>query len=218
MRCRSSLHAQRPFESAFPSFGSVPAGTDRPGNRRIRALRLTAASPTLCLLLLSACTTIGPTAQVLPGPGKTFEQFTADQTACTAYTDAQIKPLADQNSEQQIGALALGTVLGAGLGADLGGAIGGGHGAGIGAAAGAIGGTAIGAGAAGASDPVQRLQIMYDNDYTACMVAHGNRLPAPVVPQTVVVAPPTVVVQPAPYYVQPAPYVVQPVAPVGAAP
>ncbi|MBB3174019.1 outer membrane lipoprotein SlyB [Endobacter medicaginis] len=164
----------------------------------------------MCLLLLCGCTTIGPTAQILPGPGKTFEQFTADQTACTTYTDAQIKPLADQNSRQQLGALALGTVLGAGLGAGLGGAIGGGHGAGIGAAAGALGGTAIGADATGSSDPVQRLQVMYDNDYTACMVARGNRLPAPVVQQTVVVAPPAVMVQPAPYVVQPAPYVVQP--------
>jgi outer membrane lipoprotein SlyB len=187
-----------------------------PGSSRTdAALRLI---PIGALTILTACTTIGPTAQVLPGPGKTFEQFTADQQACTAYTDAQIRPLADENSKQQLGALALGTLLGAGLGAGLGGAIGGGHGAGIGAAAGAIGGTAVGAGTAGASDPVQRLQLMYDNTYVACMVARGHRPPAVIVPQTVVVAPPAVVVQPAPYVVQPAPYVVQPAAPAGATP
>lgn len=173
----------------------------------------------LASALLAGCTTIGPTAQVLPGPGKTFDQFTADQQVCTTYTDAQIKPLADENSRQQLGALAIGTLLGAGLGAGLGGAIGGGQGAGIGAAAGAISGTALGAGAASSDDPVQRLQVIYNNDYVACMITRGNRLPAPVVPATIVVAaPPAVVVQPAPYVVQPAPYAVQPTAPAGTTP
>lgn len=158
-----------------------------------------------CLsLALTSCTEIGPTVQVLPGLNKPFEVFQADQKTCMAYTDAQVQPYANRASEAQLGTLAVGTVLGAGLGA----AIGGGRGAGIGAAAGAIGGTAVGAGQA--SNSVERIQIMYNNAYAACMVAHGNALPAPVVPQTVIVSPPAVLIQPAPYYVQPAPYMVQP--------
>lgn len=155
-------------------------------------------------LALASCTEIGPTVQILPGPNKPFETFQADQKTCMAYTDAQGQPYANRSSEAQLGTLAIGTALGAGLGA----AIGGGRGAGIGAAVGAIGGTAVGTGQA--SNSVERIQIMYNNDYASCMVAHGNALPAPVVPQTVIVTPPAVLIQPAPYYVQPAPYMVQP--------
>ena len=190
-----------------------------PGPSPAGVTRLPIALAGSLALSLSGCTEIAPTAQILPGPGKTFEQFTADQQACESSTDVQMKPYADRSTERQLGALALGTVLGAGLGA----AIGGGNGAGIGAAAGAIGGTAVGADQ-GSSD-IQRLQLMYDNYYTACMVTRGNRPPAPVVSQTVVVAPPAVVVQPAPYVVQPVPvvtqpqpYAVQPAAPATASP
>ncbi|MGI4795897.1 MAG: hypothetical protein ACRYG8_17890 [Janthinobacterium lividum] len=158
----------------------------------------------ICAMLAAGCTEIGPTVQVLPGAKKTFDEFASDQKACMAYTDAQVQPIANRSSEAQLGTLAIGTVLGAGLGA----AVGGGRGAGIGAATGAIGGTAIGAGQASGS--LDRIQILYDNDFAACMVANGNLLPAPVMPQTIVMAPPAVVMQPAPYYVQPAPYVMQP--------
>ena len=144
--------------------------------------------------LLSACayTPDGPSVQVLPGKGKTFEAFQADQVRCTSASAQSVKGEADRANNIGIGSALVGTVLGAGLG----GAIGGGGGAGIGAAGGAVAGTAIGGGNAGGTQ--YGIQRQYDNTYEACMVAQGN-----VLPQVTYVQPQPYIVQPAPYYVQP---------------
>lgn len=152
--------------------------------------------------LLAACAQpIGPTVQVLPPPGKPYAAFQADQRECSLDAGAQIRPMVDAAAKAELGSAAIGTVLGAGLGA----AAGRGRGAGIGAAGGAIAGAAIG------NDryaPAQdRIQMLYDNTYGSCMVAHGDLLPAAVPTQVVVVptAPTIVVQQPATYVVAPAP-------------
>lgn len=147
-------------------------------------------------MLLQGCVAppSGPMVQIIPGPGKPFEQFAQDQAICQQYASQQTAGQADAANQRAVGGAVLGTVLGAGLGA----AIGGGRGAGIGAASGAIVGT--GAGANGSAYAAGGIQQQYDNAYSSCMVSKGNRLPAP----------DPVYVQPAPYYVQPAPYVVQP--------
>lgn len=144
--------------------------------------------------LLSACayTPDGPSVQVLPGKGKTFEAFQADQARCTYASAQSVKGEANRANNFGIGSAVVGTVLGAGLGA----AVGGGAGAGIGAAGGAIGGTAIGGGSAGGTQ--YGIQRQYDNTYEACMIAQGN-----VLPQITYVQPQPYIVQPAPVYVQP---------------
>jgi hypothetical protein len=124
-------------------------------------------------LLLSGCaqTPLGPTVQVMPGPGKSFEAFTYDQAACKQYATDSVAGQAQNANTRAVGAAALTTVLGAGLGA----AIGGGHGAGIGAASGALGGTAIGAGMS--SGDQGGIQLQYDNAFAQCMYSKGNMVP-----------------------------------------
>jgi uncharacterized protein YcfJ len=124
------------------------------------------------IIALAGCTTLGPTAAVMPGPHKTFEAFQADQAECTQYSDHLLAGAADTYNKSQIGTMVVGTVLGAGLG----GAIGGGHGAGIGAASGAIAGTAVAG--VDSNRELGTLQRRYDIAYSQCMYAKGNRVPA----------------------------------------
>jgi hypothetical protein len=125
------------------------------------------------MLLLASCaqTPLGPTVQVMPGPGKPFDVFAADQAGCRQFAEASVAGQAQNANNRAVGAAALTTVLGAGLGA----AIGGGRGAAIGAASGAVGGTAIGAN----NSSVDQLSIQgqYDNAFAQCMFAKGNLVP-----------------------------------------
>jgi hypothetical protein len=127
------------------------------------------------LLLLQGCamTPSNPTVAVLPGAGKSFDAFAADQAVCKQYASAQVAGQAQQANNLGVGTAVLGTVLGAGLGA----AIGGGNGAGIGAAAGALGGTSVGA--AGTANAQLGIQQQYDIAYEQCMYAKGNQVPGP---------------------------------------
>jgi hypothetical protein len=124
-------------------------------------------------LLVSGCaqTPMGPTVQVMPGPGKSFEAFTYDQAGCKQFAESTVAGQAQNANTRAVGAAALTTVLGAGLGA----AIGGGRGAGIGAASGALGGTAIGAGMS--SGEQGSIQQQYDNAFAQCMYSKGNMVP-----------------------------------------
>ncbi len=145
------------------------------------------------MLLLSACaqTPLGPTVQVIPGQGKSFEAFQIDQSGCMQYASQMVAGQAERANTYGVGAAVLGTALGAGLGA----AAGGGYGAGVGAASGAALGTGLGA--AGSASAQAGIQGQYDNAYVGCMTAKGNQYNPPQ----------PIVVQPAPYVVQPAPYV-----------
>ena len=124
-------------------------------------------------LLLSGCaqTPMGPTVQVMPGPGKSFDAFQFDQAGCRQFAEQSVAGQAQNANNRAVGAAALTTVLGAGLGA----AIGGGRGAAIGAGAGALGGTGIGA--AGSSNQQLSIQQQYDNAFAQCMFAKGNMVP-----------------------------------------
>src|SRR3954451_2615629 len=125
------------------------------------------------LLVLGACTTqpLGPTAAVMPAPGKPFGVFQEDQALCKQFADQQVAGGAQQANNMQVGTAVVGTLLGAGLGA----AVGGGRGAAIGAGAGAVGGTAVGAGPSGRAQ--YDLQHRYDLAYTQCMFSRGNQIP-----------------------------------------
>jgi YMGG-like Gly-zipper len=123
-------------------------------------------------LAVSSCVgPMGPTIPVMPGPGKSFNAFNADQAICQQYANSQTAPMAQAANNQALGTALLTTALGAGLGA----AVGGGRGAAIGAASGAVVGTSIGASNAQMSG--MSLQQQYDIFYAQCMYAKGNRVP-----------------------------------------
>ena len=126
---------------------------------------------------LAACTVMptGPTVMALPGTGKTFDEFRADDFNCRQYAFGQVGGVSanDAATTSAVGSAALGTAVGAAAGA----AFGGGRGAAIGAGAGLLTGGAIGTGAAqGSAYDVQR---RYDYAYVQCMYAQGERVPMP---------------------------------------
>ena len=121
--------------------------------------------PALLLLLLSACATVprGPSVAVMPGPGKSFEQFRADDATCRAYADQSNADVNKAGADNVMTGAAVGTLVGAAAGALMGGHHGGENGAG----AGLLMGTAVGSGNAGG---VQRdMQRRYDTSYEQCM-------------------------------------------------
>lgn len=109
----------------------------------------------------------------LPGTGKTFDQFRADDYACRQYAFEQIGGRSAAQSAQDAGVrtAALGTVLGAAVGA----AANGSRGAATGAGAGLVMGSIAGTGAAETS--AYGVQRRYDYAYLQCMYAKGNRVP-----------------------------------------
>ena len=127
--------------------------------------------------LLSACavTPTGPSVMALPGTGKTFDQFRADDANCRQFAFQQVGGVTSNQAATGagVGSAVIGTALGAAAGA----AFGGSHGAAIGAGAGLLTGSAVGMGSAqGSAWEVQR---RYDYAYLQCMYATGNRIPAP---------------------------------------
>lgn len=133
----------------------------------------------LALLALGGCATLptGPSVMVLPGSGKSFEQFQTDDVVCRQWAGQQIgmsaQQIADQNTAT--GAVA-GTLIGAGLGAAIGAATGSaGVGAAIGAGSGLLFGTASGASAGQAYG--WEAQRRYDIAYQQCMYSKGNQIP-----------------------------------------
>jgi hypothetical protein len=119
---------------------------------------------------------MGPTVQVMPGPGKSFDTFQADQAGCKNYAASQVSGQAEAANQQAVGTAVLGTALGAGLGAAIGGATGNvGGGAAIGAATGAGAGTLYGANtSAGAQYSIQQ---QYNNAFAQCMYSKGELVP-----------------------------------------
>jgi hypothetical protein len=133
----------------------------------------------LALLTVAGCATIprGPSVMALPGPGKTFEQFQADDAICRQWAAQQIglSPQETINQNTAAGAVA-GTAIGAGLGAAIGAASGhAGAGAAIGAGSGLLVGTATGANTGQFYG--WEAQRRYDIAYTQCMYAKGNDIP-----------------------------------------
>ena len=134
------------------------------------------AKHTLLLLPLAlvACSSMpsGPNVMVLPGSGKTLEQFQADDFFCRQYASMQIGTNANEVSVNSgVKTAALGTALGAASGA----MIDGGHGAAVGAGVGLLLGGVTGASAGSATG--YEAQIRYDNAYQQCMYAKGNSIP-----------------------------------------
>ncbi len=139
-------------------------------NEMRRALRY---SPVIALAL-AACATVpsGPSMLVLPGTGKNFDQFRADDMDCRGYASSQIGATPQQAAEDSgVRSAALGTALGAVAGAAIGGHQGAAVGAGTGLVVGSVAGTGV------ASQSAYSLQQRYDFGYEQCMYAKGHKVP-----------------------------------------
>ena len=127
------------------------------------------------VFLLAACVSApeGPSVMVLPGSGKSFDQFRADDYECRQFARAQIGGSNAQQAATESGvkSAAVGAAVGATAGALLGGHRGAGTGAGAGLAVGALAGTGAAQGSA------RTLQQRYDAGYVQCMYAKGHRVP-----------------------------------------
>jgi len=129
------------------------------------------------LTFLGACSVMpqGPSVTALPGTGKTFDQFRADDNSCRQYAYQQVGGVSSNQAAtaSALGSAAVGTALGAAAGA----AFNGSHGAAVGAGAGLLAGSVFGANAAQGS--AYEVQQRYDNAYVQCMYASGERVPVP---------------------------------------
>lgn len=126
------------------------------------------------VLILAGCASVPtePDVMVLPGTGKTFDEFRADDYYCRDYAFQQIGGgRAQAANTAAVGNAAVGTAVGALAGA----AIGGHRSAGVGAGMGLIVGSASGAEAS--QRAVVGSQRHYDRAYVQCMYARGHRVP-----------------------------------------
>jgi len=124
---------------------------------------------------LGACVSIpsGPSVMVLPGTGKSFDQFRADDYDCRQFASYEVggKDANQAAAESVAKSAALGTAVGAAAGAAIGGEGGAGAGARAGMAMGALAGTGAGEASAGS------LQRRYDYAFIQCMYAKGHKVP-----------------------------------------
>lgn len=127
------------------------------------------------LLLLSGCASMptGPSVLVLPGTGKSFDQFRADDAICRQYAFELVGGAAPRQSanDSMARSAVTGTIVGAAAGAAIGGNQGAGVGAGTGLLVGSMAGTSAGEAAGYGS------QQRYDNAFIQCMYAKGHRVP-----------------------------------------
>jgi len=127
------------------------------------------------LMVLGGCVSVpnGPSMMSLPGSGKSFDQFRADDYDCRQYASAQAGGTTANQAAVDSGvrSAAVGTAVGAAAGALMDGS----HGAGVGAGIGLLTGALAGSGAANASS--YSLQQRYDIGYTQCMYAKGHKVP-----------------------------------------
>jgi hypothetical protein len=126
--------------------------------------------------LFAGCATpppSGPSVMVLPGSGKSFDQFRFDDNECRQYSSQQIggTTVADAQTSSAVKSAAIGTAVGAAAGGLMGGNSGAGVGAGIGLLGGALAGTSESQGSG------YTLQQRYDHAYQQCMYAKGHQIP-----------------------------------------
>ena len=128
------------------------------------------------LVLLAGCasTPSGPNVMVLPGSGKSFDQFRFDDHECRQYAHLQSGGNAPDQAGVDAGVKS--AAVGAAVGAVAGAAIGrSGHAMAAGAGIGTAGGALAGAGAAAHTG--RTVQQRYDMGYQQCMYAKGHKIP-----------------------------------------
>jgi len=134
--------------------------------------KLSLLLPLSALVVLGGCVTVptGPAVRVMPGTGKSWDQFQADDASCRQYAYNSIggpsagQPGQDSAARDAAVASAIGAVSGQA-----------GPGAAIGAGTGLLFGSAAGANTAGYSS--YQLQRNYDTSYLQCMYSRGNQVP-----------------------------------------
>ncbi|HEX7641367.1 MAG TPA: YMGG-like glycine zipper-containing protein [Burkholderiaceae bacterium] len=126
-------------------------------------------------LLLGACasTPTGPNIAVMPGAGKSFEQFNVDDAVCRQYAAGRLGGAVQSANDKAVQNAAIGTAIGALAGAAIGGDR---QGAAVGAGTGLIVGSAGGVTASQYGS--YGAQRSYDISYAQCMYARGNNVPA----------------------------------------
>lgn len=127
------------------------------------------------VVVLGGCVSMptGPSMLVLPGTGKSFDEFRSDDVDCRYYAQESIGGRSAEQAAAQSGARS--AVVGTAIGAAVGAAVDGGRGAAVGAGSGLLIGSAAGAGAAEVSG--YEAQRRYDHAYLQCMYASGHRVP-----------------------------------------
>jgi len=127
------------------------------------------------LVLLAGCASVpsAPSVMALPGSGRSFDEFRADDMRCRDYAYQQIGGAA--RAQAADAAAVQNAAVGTAVGAVAGAAIGGRSGAGVGAGMGLVVGSATGAETARGA--VYGGQRRYDQAYVQCMYAHGHRVP-----------------------------------------
>lgn len=130
----------------------------------------------VCLaLLLGACASVpsGPDVMALPGSGRTFDEFRADDLLCRDFAFQQIggKARAEEANQAAVRSAAIGTAIGAVAGAMIGGR----EGAAVGGGSGMLIGSV--AGSESARSGTFGSQRRYDMAYVQCMYAKGHRVP-----------------------------------------
>ncbi len=144
-------------------------------------MRMVATSVGLAgVLALGACAVpppAGPTVAVMPGQGKSFDQFQSDDYNCRNFAGSRVGIEPSQAAANSaVGSAVVGTGVGAAVGALAGAAAGNpGLGAAAGAGAGLLLGSAAGAGASQQS--YAWAQNDYNIAYMQCMVSNGNQVP-----------------------------------------
>lgn len=127
--------------------------------------------------LLAGCATAptGPSVLVLPGTGKSFDQFNRDEVYCRDYAMRGLEGKSPRkvSTDSTVATAAAGTMIGAVAGAALGGQDGAAVGAGTGLLFGSMAGSESGRYERSTS------QTRYDNSYIQCMYGLGHRVPVP---------------------------------------
>jgi hypothetical protein len=132
------------------------------------------------VLVATGCASLptGPSVTVLPGTGRPFDQFQADDASCRGFASQQIggTTTTQAGADNVASGAAVGTLLGAAAGAAIGAVAGNpGLGAAAGAGFGLFSGTAVGSGNAQVAQV--SVQRRYDAAYVQCMYAKGHQVP-----------------------------------------
>ena len=135
-------------------------------------MKKTLALIPLAFVAACASTPTGPSVMVLPGNGKSFDQFRFDDNECRQFALQQSGTPDSQGSTAGVNSAAAGAAIGLLAGAALGGNS---RSAVAGAALGTAGGAIAGSGAA--SQTAHTVQGRYDVAYQQCMYSKGNQVP-----------------------------------------
>ena len=124
------------------------------------------------LALVAGCSTMptAPSVLVLPGSGRSFDDFRRDDALCRQFAAQQVGAAPSDPALR-------GALVGTAIGAVGSAAIGGHQGAGVGAGVGLLAGSAVGAGNAQSANYGSQRQ--YDNAFVQCMYASGHVVPVP---------------------------------------